>query len=204
MSMDGVLVYCVYWPLTCRTTSTYNTIAISTLHSSLLHKLSPHSVSTVSFLATNFNTGTITVSLNYSNCHCTKLYVKSYIYSLTSNWTHSTIFSAFLVELNFRLTAHLEIWKSADFSIELFFFTTFHGWNRKHRSKQFLYRCLLILCRGNLFTKLLPSSGRLRFLHYPVIQASCHSMIAETLEWLVVMAWENYSWMLTFWPRAIA
>jgi hypothetical protein len=43
------------------------------------------------------------------------------------------------------------------FSTELFFVTTLHGPNTKHRSQQFLYCYLRIRCRGNLFIKPLPS-----------------------------------------------
>jgi hypothetical protein len=48
------------------TTINYSAIAVSTLYISLLHTLmSPHSiiVSTIRFLATDFNTGSIKVSL---------------------------------------------------------------------------------------------------------------------------------------------
>jgi hypothetical protein len=37
--------------------------------------------------------------------------------------------------------------------------------------------CFLIRCRGNLFTKLLPSNERLLCLHYSGFQASCHIII---------------------------
>jgi hypothetical protein len=39
VTMDGILDYRIYWPLIGRTTNNYNTIAISTLYSSLLHSL---------------------------------------------------------------------------------------------------------------------------------------------------------------------
>jgi hypothetical protein len=63
------------------------------------------------------------------------------------------------------------------FSTELFFIIPSHGPNSKHRSQQFLYCCLRIRCRGNLFTETLPSSGCLLWLHYSGLQASCHSII---------------------------
>jgi hypothetical protein len=55
------------------------------------------------------------------------------------------------------------------------FITTLHGPNRKHRFQQFLYCCLRIRCRGNLFTNPLPSNERLWF-HYSGLQESCHSI----------------------------
>jgi hypothetical protein len=66
-------------------------------HTSILSLL----VSTIRFLATDFNTGAITVSLNYSS---------------SANWTRSVIFSAFHAELNSRLTAHLELPNSTYYS----------------------------------------------------------------------------------------
>jgi hypothetical protein len=69
-------------------------------------------VSTICFLATDFNT----VSLNYTpKCHCTKAHLKSSLHNPTA------IFLAFLAELNFRLPAHLELRNStADSESELY------------------------------------------------------------------------------------
>jgi hypothetical protein len=60
------------------------------------------------------------------------------------------------------------------FSTELSIMTTLHGPNRKLRSQQCLHCCFRIRCHGNLFTKPLPSNGRLLRLHYSGLQASCH------------------------------
>jgi hypothetical protein len=62
------------------------------------------------------------------------------------------------------------------FSTELFFITTLHWPNRKHYSEQFFYYCLHIRCCENLFTEPLPGNGRLLWLHYSSLQASCHNI----------------------------
>jgi hypothetical protein len=59
---------------------------------------------------------------------------------------------------------------------EISLITTLHGPNRKHCLQQFLYCCLRIRCRGNLFTEPLRNNGRLIWLHYFGIQAPCYSM----------------------------
>jgi hypothetical protein len=51
--------------------------------------------------------------------------------------------------------------------------------HRKHRFHQLLYCCLFIHCHRNMFTKLLPSSGRLSWLHYSGFQVSCHTILKE-------------------------
>jgi hypothetical protein len=58
------------------------------------------------------------------------------------------------------------------------FSTTLHGPKREHRSQQFLYCCLRIRCRGNLFTEPLPSSGRLLLLYYYGLRVSCQNITA--------------------------
>jgi hypothetical protein len=49
--------------------------------------------------------------------------------------------------------------------------------NRKHGFQQFLFCCLHIHYHGNVFIKLLPSSGCLLGLHYSGLQPSCHSIV---------------------------
>jgi hypothetical protein len=42
-------------------------------------------------------------------------------------------------------------------------------------AQQYFYCCLRNPCRGNLFTESLPSKGRLLWLRYSGVQASCHT-----------------------------
>jgi hypothetical protein len=118
------------------------------------------------------------VSLN--DTHQRSLYYstrKVFVHSPITNWTHSAIFSAFLAELNCRLTAHLELRNSTAFSAELFVITTLHGPNRKHRSQNFFYCFSHVRCHGNLFTETLPSNGRLFWLQYSSLMASCQYIL---------------------------
>jgi hypothetical protein len=55
--------------------------------------------------------------------------------------------------------------------------SSFQRPKRKHLSQQFFYGCLRIRCSGNSFTEPLPSNGRLLWLHYSGLQASCHNNI---------------------------
>jgi hypothetical protein len=78
----------------------YNTIAISALYSSLLHTLVSITVSTSRFLATDFNTGTITVLLNYT---LQVLHIQSSLHSQTFDSALSQLilfFTASRTELN--------------------------------------------------------------------------------------------------------
>jgi hypothetical protein len=54
-------------------------------------------------------------------------------------------------------------------------YTTSEGTQQKHCFQQFLYCVLRIRCRVILFTEPLPSNGRLLWLHYSCLQASCHN-----------------------------
>jgi hypothetical protein len=56
------------------------------------------------------------------------------------------------------------------------FITILCGPNIKHPSQQFLYCCLSICYRGNLFTEPLRSNERLLWLNYPGHQTSCNNM----------------------------
>jgi hypothetical protein len=166
-------------------TNNYNTIATSTIYSSLLHTLVP----SVYYSLHHPFPGNGFQHRNYSSL--TDAHVKSSLHSPTDNWTHSAIFSSFLAKLNSRLTAHSELdWHLSN---KLFFTNILHGPNRKHRSQQFLYCYLRIRCRGNLFVEPLPSSGGLLWLHYSGLQASCHSMISCVTRSCVVI-WTSYKW----------
>jgi hypothetical protein len=57
---------------------------------------------------------------------------------------------------------------------------TLQGPNRKQCFQKYLYSFLRIRCRKNVFTEPLPSSGRLPWLHYFGLQASCHNMLRKT------------------------
>jgi hypothetical protein len=76
-------------------------------------------ISTIRFLAMDFNIGTITVSLNYTKYHCTVAHIKSYLHSQTFNSTelHSTILMPFLnatPSLPSSYPGRLGSWNSTD------------------------------------------------------------------------------------------
>jgi hypothetical protein len=142
------------------------TVHWHTLVSSVYY--SPH----YPFLATDFNTGTITVSLNYTP-RIWRYYSTRKVFSsqrdcqLDSAPSSQTFLQSSTVD-------SLLIWNCRTrlpITNRTHFITTLHRPNRQHCSQQFLYCCLCIRCRGNSFTEPLPSNGRLL---YSGLQSSCH------------------------------
>jgi hypothetical protein len=80
VTIDGVWIGdSIYWPLV-------HSLLVTTLYRSLTHRdYCPHSITVSSspFLATDFNTGTVTLSLNYT---LQMSHIKSSLYSRTFNW----------------------------------------------------------------------------------------------------------------------
>jgi hypothetical protein len=111
----------------------------------------------------------------------------AHLYNLLLDLTNHYVFpsptstAASRDSLNSQPTAHLNS-GTRRFSTGLFFITTLHGPNRKHRFQYpyccvvtdpllrngFFYRCVRVHFRGNLFTEPLQLFG---------LKASCHNMI---------------------------
>jgi hypothetical protein len=81
----------------------------------------------------------------------------------------------------------------------LFFIAILRGPNRKHRLQQYLYFCFRIRCRGNIFTQPLPSNGRLLWLHYSDLQASCHNTISLNSARKLSASTESWRLCACFW-----
>jgi hypothetical protein len=84
------------------------------------------------------------------------------------------IFSASLAELN--CTQHSAAKRQLFPCI-----TILHGRNRKNRFQQYLYCCLRIRCRRNVFTEPMPRSVHLFWLHYSGLQASFYNTVVSML-----------------------
>jgi hypothetical protein len=146
--------------------------SISTLYNSPLHKHThthTHtlwlSVITSHILATDFNIGTITVTLQIPH-------VKFYLHRLTFKCQLNSQSSSTAVSRDSRNSI------SADLGSSLYSLGADPTENTVLIliAQQYHDCCLLIRCHGNLFTESLPSSDRLLWLHYSIFHASSHNM----------------------------
>jgi hypothetical protein len=109
----------------------------------------------------------------------------SFVYSAGPRQPSFSTVSDSFSSLPTTLRVTVEVLDPASTWVVLFFVTTLHGLNRKHRSQQFLYCCLRIRCRGNLFTEPLSRNGRLLWLQCSGLQASCHIIKHVSVGWFL-------------------
>jgi hypothetical protein len=86
---------------------------------------------------------------NSGNCSASALK------SSLNGGSHSTV--PFLPTLPYRINSIASI---------VLLITSLHGPSRKHRFQQYLYRCMSVRCRGNVFTEPLPINGSTRYNIY--------------------------------------
>jgi hypothetical protein len=173
VTVDGVWIgKRIYWPLIPHDSELQVITApplISTIHKSPWHPLSlfEPAVFTSRSLAKTSNSEDSSSSRTQVPPSLTP--IQNCLPAISSTELDSHLFSASLAQLNCTQHSPAKPQLSS-------FITTLHGPNRKHCIQQYLYCCLRICCSGNVFTEPLPSSGRLPWLHYSGLQASCHNM----------------------------
>jgi hypothetical protein len=94
----------------------------------------------------------------YNNGYSSASVLKSSLNGGSTGWRpfHTNLL-VFFSQPDFQLSTKLSGWRPR-------YIVPLHGPRRKHRFRQFLYCCMRIRCRGNMFTAQFSSSDNLFFL----------------------------------------